>query len=155
MEQYVDSIPAVSPYLTVSDANAAIEFYTRAFGAVEVSRQATPDGTKLIHAAITINGGLVMMSDDFPEYMQGQSNTPQALGGSPVTIHLDLPDVDSVWKQAIAAGATVTMELEDQFWGDRYGQLVDPFGHIWSLATRKTQPTPEEMRAGMERAFEQ
>jgi PhnB protein len=141
--------PPVAPYLTVSDADAAIDFYRRAFGAQEISRQPGPDGKKLIHAAIMINGGLVMMSDDFPEFGGGKSNTPEALGGSPVTIHLNLADVDAVWQQALDAGATVDMPLADQFWGDRYGQLVDPFGHRWSLATHVRDMTPEEMEAAM------
>lgn len=138
----------VAPYLTVPDSDAAIDFYRRAFGAVEVSRMPGPDG-KIMHAAITINGGLVMMSDDFPEFNDGRSSTPEAFGGSPVTIHLDLPDVDAVWDRAIDAGATVTMPLADQIWGDRYGQLKDPFGHNWSLATRGTPRSPEEIAKAM------
>jgi PhnB protein len=141
--------PGVSPYLTVSDADAAIDFYRRAFGAVELSRMPGPDGKKLMHAAVTINGGLVMMSDDFPEFADGHSSTPEALGGSPVTIHLNVADVDAVWQRAVDAGATVTMPLEDQFWGDRYGQLTDPFGHRWSLATHQRDVTPEEIEAAM------
>jgi PhnB protein len=142
-------MPGVSPYLTVSDADAAIDFYRRAFGAVELSRMPGPDGKKLMHAAVTINGGLVMMSDDFPEFADGRSSTPEALGGSPVTIHLNLADVDAAWQRAVDAGATVTMPLEDQFWGDRYGQLTDPFGHRWSLATHQRDLTPEEIEAAM------
>jgi PhnB protein len=98
---------------------------------------------------VTINGGLVMMSDDFPEFADGRSSTPEALGGSPVTIHLNLADVDAAWQRAVDAGATVTMPLEDQFWGDRYGQLTDPFGHRWSLATHQRDVTPEEIEAAM------
>jgi PhnB protein len=142
--------PGVAPYLTVSDANAAIDFYRRAFGAQEISRQVGQDGKKLMHAALMINGGMVMMSDDFPEFNEGRSSTPEALGGSPVTIHLNLPDVDTVWQQAVDAGATVTMPLADQFWGDRYGQIVDPFGHRWSLATHVRDMTPAEMDAAMQ-----
>jgi len=141
--------PGVAPYLTVSNADAAIDFYRRAFGAVEVARMPGPDGKKLMHAAVTINGGLVMMSDDFPEFADGHSSTPEALGGSPVTIHLNLADVDAAWQRAVDAGATVTMPLEDQFWGDRYGQLTDPFGHRWSLATHQRDVTPEEIEAAM------
>jgi len=92
----------------------------------------------------------VMMSDDFPEFNEGKSSTPEALGGSPVTIHLNLPDVDTVWQQAVDAGATVTMPLADQFWGDRYGQIVDPFGHRWSLSTHLRDMTPEQMDAAMQ-----
>jgi PhnB protein len=137
--------PPVTPYLTVADGRSALAFYEKAFGAKVVHRQETPDGSKIVHASLLINGGLVMLSDDFPEMRGGVKSSPTALGGSPVTIHLDLPDVDSTWAAAVAAGATVTMPLGDQFWGDRYGQLVDPAGHRWSLATRKRQVTKAEL----------
>ncbi|GGC54816.1 VOC family protein [Hoyosella rhizosphaerae] len=128
-------LPPVAPHLVVHGAAQAIEFYTKAFGAVEVFRVPDDDGNRLMHASITINGGLIMLVDDYPEYCDGKSTTPQALGGSPVTIHLNVQDVDAAWKQAVDAGATVDMELADQFWGDRYGKLTDPFGHSWSLAS--------------------
>ncbi|XXT16745.1 VOC family protein [Sorangium sp. So ce429] len=145
--------PPVSPYLTVGDARAAIDFYRRAFGATLVAEQPTPDGKKLIHAALALNGGLVMLSDDFPEMSGGVSRTPKALGGSSVTIHLDLPDVDATWKRAVEAGATVELPLGDMFWGDRYGIMTDPFGHRWSLATRKKAATQTELDAGAEKHF--
>lgn len=144
--------PPLTPYLTVSDAVAAIDFYVRAFGAKERERQTTPDGKKVVHAALEINGGLLMLCDDFPEFT-GQSRTPQTLGGSPVTIHLDLADVDPVFEAAVSAGATVTMPLADQFWGDRYGKLRDPFGHEWSLSTRKRVPTQAELDAAGKEHF--
>ena len=144
--------PPLAPYLVVEDANAAIDFYVRAFGAKELARQTTPNGKKVVHAALEINGGMLMLSDDFPE-LTGQSRTPQALGGSPVTIHLDLKDVDPVFAAALEAGATVTMPLDDQFWGDRYGKLRDPFGHEWSLATRKRAPTQAELDAAGQEHF--
>lgn len=128
----IDVQPAVLPHLTVDDAAAAIDFYVKAFGAVEHGRLPGPDG-KLIHAALGINGSSVMLNDDFPEMSGGKSMTPTALGGSPVTIHLVVTDVDKQFQQAIDAGATVVMPVEDQFWGDRYGVLRDPFGHLWSL----------------------
>jgi PhnB protein len=137
--------PPVSPYLTVDNADAAIAFYQKAFGAKLVHRQGAPDGKKVIHAALLINGGLLMLCDDFPEMRGGAKGTPTALGGSPVTIHLDLPDVDATFARAVEAGAKVTMPLADQFWGDRYGAIVDPFGHRWSLATRKRQVTQAEL----------
>src|SRR4051794_32707838 len=112
--------PPVSPYLTVDNGPAALAFYQKAFGAKVVHRQDTPDGKKVIHASMLINGGLVMLSDDFPEMHGGRPSSPRALGGSPVTIHLDLPDVDTVWAAALEAGATVHMALADQFWGDRF-----------------------------------
>ena len=145
--------PPLSPYLTVDNAKGAIEFYTKAFGAKELGRQATPDGSKLIHAALLINGGLVMLSDDFPEMSGGKAGTPKALGGTPVTIHMNLADVDATWKQAVDAGATVIMPLAEQFWGDRYGQLEDPFGHRWSLATTKRKPSQEEVDKATEEHF--
>ena len=143
------------PYLTVRDGDAAIEFYKRAFGATELSRAPAPDGKKLMHAAVEINGGIVMLSDDFPEFSGGQANTPEAFGGSPVTIHLQLDDVDPVWRRAVEAGATVSQPLEDQFWGDRYGQLQDPFGHAWALGQHVEDVPPDEMRRRAEAAFSQ
>jgi PhnB protein len=145
--------PPLAPYLTVDNAKAAIDFYARAFGAVELSRQPTPNGDKLIHAALSFNGGLLMLSDDFPEMAGGMRRTPKALGGTSVTLHLDVPDVDSVWKSAVAAGATVTLPLAEMFWGDRYGKLRDPFGHEWSLATRKQQASQAELDAGTQKHF--
>jgi PhnB protein len=139
----------VIPHLTVGDSDAAIEFYRQAFGAEEVSKITDPNSKKVMHASVSINGGLVMLNDDFPEYNDGRSLTPAGFGGSPVTIHLNLADVDTVWQRAVDAGASVVMPLEDQFWGDRYGVLTDPFGHRWSLATHQRDVTPEEARAAM------
>lgn len=135
----------VAPILTVSDANAAIDFYKRAFGAVEVKRYTAPDGRKLLHAQLEINGDLVMISDDFPEFTEGNSFTPESFGGSPVTIHMQLADVDAMWQRAVEAGATVTMPLQNQFWGDRYGELTDPFGHRWSLGQEIERLSEEEI----------
>lgn len=146
--------PPVSPYLTVNDARAAIDFYARAFGAQVMRVQETPDHAKIIHAALRLeNGGMVMLSDDFPDHNGGAPRTPEALGGSPVVLHLDLPQVDDTWKRAVAAGATVAMPLQDMFWGDRYGMLNDPFGHRWSLASRKHVATPADLKSGAERHF--
>ncbi len=125
----------VATHLFVDDAAKAIEFYKKAFGAVELSRHPAPDGKRLMHAALIINNSLVMLCDDFPEMAGGKSRTPKALGGSAVTIHLQVDDVDAQWKQALAAGATVEFPLADQFWGDRYGIVRDPFGHSWSMGT--------------------
>ena len=140
--------PAVSPHLVVDDAAAAIDFYVKAFDAVEYGRVPGPDG-KLIHAALNINGFMVMLNDDFPEYNDGKSSTPIALGGTPVTIHLTVTNVDSKFQQAIDAGATVVQPLEDQFWGDRYGVLRDPFGHQWSLGQPVREVSPEEIQEAM------
>ena len=124
----IDVKPELSPHLTVDDAAAAIDFYVKAFNAVELGRIPGPSG-KLIHGAIQIDGSTVMLADDFPEMTDGESMTPKALGGTPVTIHLTVTDVEDRFQRAIDAGATVVMPLEDQFWGDRYGMLEDPFGH--------------------------
>jgi PhnB protein len=140
--------PALSPHLVVDDAAAAIDFYIKAFDAVELGRVPRPDG-KLIHAAVRINGFLVMLADDFPDVSGGKSMTPKALGGTPVTIHLTVTDVDAKFHRALDAGATVVAPLEDQFWGDRYGVLADPFGHHWSLGQPVREVSMEEIAAAM------
>jgi PhnB protein len=140
--------PSLSPHLCVDGAAAAIDFYVKAFGAVELGRLPGPDG-KLVHAALQINGSTVMLNDDFPEYNAGKSSTPVALGGTPVTIHLTVTDVDTKFQQAVDAGATVVAELEDQFWGDRYGIVRDPFGHQWSLGQPVREVSPEEIAEAM------
>ena len=142
--------PALSPHLVVDDANAAIDFYVKAFGAVEVSRIPGPGG-KLIHGGVQIDGATVMLADDFPEMNDGKSMTPKALGGTPVTIQITVTDVESRFQQAVDAGATVVMPLEDQFWGDRYGMVRDPFGHQWSLGQPVREVSPEEIRQAVSR----
>ena len=126
----------VTPHLVIRGGNAAeaIDFYVAAFGAREL-RRVPGDGGRLMHAHLTINGGSIMLNDDFPEYRGGQE------AGEPegVTLHLQVDDADALWQQAIAAGASVTMPLEDQFWGDRYGQVEDPFGHRWSIGAALQQ----------------
>ncbi|KNZ33754.1 MAG: glyoxalase [Methylibium sp. NZG] len=140
-----DGMHALTPHLVCAGAADAIEFYKRAFNAVEEMRMPTPDG-RLMHAAVRIGDSMLMLVDEFPE-MGGHS--PKALKGSPVTIHLSVVDVDATVAQAVAAGATVTMPVDDTFWGDRYGQLTDPFGHHWSVATHIRDMTPEEIMKGM------
>jgi PhnB protein len=140
--------PFVAPHLVVADAAAAIDFYVKAFGATEYGRVPHPDG-RLVHAALDINGSMVMLNDDFPEYSDGKSSTPTALGGTPVTIHLQVTDVESAFQRAVDAGATVVAPLEDQFWGDRYGMIRDPFGHQWSLGQPVRTVSPEEISAAM------
>ncbi|HEX3287645.1 MAG TPA: VOC family protein [Mycobacterium sp.] len=136
--------PAVLPHLVVDDAAAAIDFYVKAFDAVEHGRVPGPDG-KLIHAALAINGSTVMLNDDFPEMSGGKSMTPKALGGTPVTVHLVVTDVDKKFQHAVDAGATVVVPLQDQFWGDRYGVLQDPFGHQWSMGQPVREVSMEEI----------
>jgi len=136
--------PSLSPHLCVDGAAAAIDFYVKAFNAVELGRVPGPDG-KLMHAALQINGSTVLLNDDFPEYNEGKSSTPTALGGTPVTIHLTVTDVEAKFQQALDAGATVVAPLEDQFWGDRYGIVRDPFGHQWSLGQPVREVSMEEI----------
>lgn len=136
---------SVTPHLICAGAADAIEFYQRAFNAVEVMRFPGPQG-KLIHAQIRIGDSAVMLVDEFPE-MGGFG--PKALRGSPVTVHLFVEDVDTVVARAIQAGAKVLMPLADMFWGDRYCQLEDPFGHHWSVATHMRDLTLEQMQQEM------
>ena len=145
--------PTFAPYIVVSNAAAAIDFYKKAFGAEELVRHSAPGTDKLMHAHLVVHGGHLMLSDDFSSQMGGKSETPEALGGSPVTFHLQVDDADAAWKQAVDAGANVTMPLADQFWGDRYGQLHDPFGHKWSIGQTKTAPTPAELEEGAKAVF--
>ncbi|KUI39453.1 VOC family protein [Mycobacterium sp. GA-2829] len=144
----IDVTPMLAPHLVVDDGAAAIDFYVKAFGATEKRRIPGPDG-KLMHAEVEINGSVVMLADDFPEYNDGKSSTPQALGGTPVTIHLQVTDVDGQFQRAVDAGATVVMPVEEQFWGDRYGMLRDPFGHLWSMGQPVREVSPEEIQAAM------
>jgi PhnB protein len=140
--------PTLSPHLVVDDAAAAIDFYVKAFGATELGRVPHPDG-RLVHAALSLNGSTVMLNDDFPDYNDGKSSTPKALGGTPVTIHLQVPDVEAAFARALDAGAVVVAPLEDQFWGDRYGVVRDPFGHQWSLGQPVREVSSEEIAAAM------
>jgi PhnB protein len=140
--------PSLSPHLCVDGAAAAIDFYVKAFNAVELGRVPGPDG-KLVHAALQINGSTVLLNDDFPDYNDGKSSTPTGLGGTPVTIHLTVADVDARFQQALDAGATVVAPLEDQFWGDRYGVVRDPFGHHWSLGQPVREVSMEEIAEAM------
>jgi PhnB protein len=128
------TLPGVTPYLMVRGASEAAGFYKRAFGAEELARTAGEDGKRLIHCHLRINGGDVMMSDEFPEYGYGLGEGPNG-----VTLHLAVDDADEWWNRAVGAGATITMPLAEQFWGDRYGQLRDPFGHSWSIGAPKKQ----------------
>jgi PhnB protein len=134
----------LSPHLVCAGAARAIDFYKAAFGAVEMMRLPGPDG-RLMHGCVSINGSSVMLVDEFPEM---GAMAPTTLKGTPVTIHLIVDDVDAVTARAVAAGATVVMPVADQFWGDRYGVVADPFGHHWSIATpSKEQPSLDELKA--------
>jgi uncharacterized glyoxalase superfamily protein PhnB len=140
-----EGMHSLTPHLVCAGAADAISFYKRAFKAIEQARLPGPDG-KLMHAAVKIGDSTLMLVDENPQW---GSLGPKALKGSPVTIHLYVPDVDATVAQAVAAGAKVTMPVADMFWGDRYGQLEDPFGHRWSVATHTRDLTSEEIREGM------
>ena len=131
----------VTPYLCVRDAARAIDFYKQALGAIEVVRLAGPSG-KIGHADLLIGRAHVMLSDEFPEM---GVRSPQTLGGSPVSLELYTEDADALFARAVAAGAKVLRPVADQFYGDRGGKLEDPFGHVWWIATHKTDVSPEEM----------
>jgi PhnB protein len=145
--------PTFAPYIVVSNGAAAIDFYKKAFDAEELVRHSAPGTDKLMHAHLVVHGGHLMLSDDFSSQMGGKSETPEALGGSPVTFHLQVDNADGAWQKAVDAGAEITMPLADQFWGDRYGQLRDPFGHKWSIGQTKTAPTQTELEEGAKAAF--
>ena len=121
----------VTPHLMIRDNRAAeaIDFYTKAFGAEEGRRMLADDGKRILHAHLKVAGGSLMLNDDFPEMAGGH------VAGAPtgVTLHLDVADADAAWAKALAAGATVRFPIENQFWGQRYGQVTDPFGHNWSI----------------------
>src|SRR2546422_8561515 len=125
----------------------ALPIYKKAFGATEKARLPGPDG-RLMHAAVRIGDSTVMLVDEMPEW---GALGPKALKGSPVTIHLYVDDVDAVVARAVKAGAKVTMPVADQFWGDRYGQLEDPFGHRWSVGTHVRDVSPQEMQKAMQK----
>lgn len=140
-----EGMHTVTPHLVCAGASDAIEFYKKAFGAEEMMRLPMPNG-KLGHAMLRIGDSPIMLADEFPEW---DSPAPTTLKGTPVTIHLSVPDVDQAFRRAVEAGATVKMELADMFWGDRYGVVQDPFGHRWSLATHIRDVSPEEMEKAM------
>lgn len=145
--QNVKPIPegmhTVTPHLVCAGAADAMEFYKKAFGAVELHRLPGPDG-KLMHGALRIGDSTVMLVDENPQW---QAFGPKYLKGSPVTIHLYVEDADAVFAQAVASGASAMMPVTEMFWGDRYGVVTDPFGHNWSIATHVRDATPEEMMA--------
>ena len=135
--------------MIVKDAARAIEFYKKAFGAIELMRMTQQDG-RIGHAEIKIGDSPIMLADEFPEM---GARSPEALGGSPVSVLLYVQDVDAVFNQAVAAGAKVTRPVKDQFYGDRSGGVTDPFGHQWHIATHKEDVTPEEMKRRQEAFF--
>ena len=143
-----DPIPAgmhsVTPHLVCAGAAEAIEFYKKAFNAQELGRVPGPQG-KLMHAMIKIGDSTLMLVDEFPEF---DTLGPKARNGASVTLHLYVEDADVQFNQAVSAGCSVRMPLSDMFWGDRYGVVQDPFGHLWSIATHIRDVSPEEIQAG-------
>jgi PhnB protein len=137
-----DGFHAVTPYLIVSNAAKALDFYQKAFGAKERFRMPAPGG-KIGHAEISIGDSVVMLADEFPDM---DVKAPQTVGGTPVSLHVYVEDVDSQFKKAIAAGGREKRAVEDQFYGDRLGTLQDPFGHIWHLSTHKEDLSPDELQ---------
>lgn len=138
-----DGMHSVTPHIVCAGAAGAVEFYKKAFNAVELTRLDGPAG-KLAHACIQIGSSRVMLADEYPEW---GSVGPNTLKGSPVTLHLYVEDADQVFAQAINAGATLKMPLTDMFWGDRYGIVTDPYGHIWAIAMHIKDVSLEEMQA--------
>jgi len=153
MAQAVSPIPegfhAVTPQLVCRGAERALEFYKNAFGA-EILSVSKDDKQKVMNAQLKIGDSMVMVVDEFPEW---HSLSPLSLNGSPVTLHIYTADADAAFAKAVAAGAQPTMPMMDAFWGDRYGQVTDPYGHKWSIATHKQNLTQEELRAAAQKAF--
>jgi uncharacterized glyoxalase superfamily protein PhnB len=140
-----DRDTSVPPYLSVRNADEAIAFYNRAFGAEEVVRMPGPDGKGVMHGEVRIGNSMVMISDEMP---MADCKSPQSLGGTSVNLFLYVQDVDAMYQRALAAGAKATMPPTDMFWGDRYAKVMDPYGHSWGIATHKLDVTPEEIEKG-------
>ena len=135
----------ITPHLVCAGARDAIAFYKKAFGAEELSSLAGEDG-KIMNAMIKIGDSCMMLADEFPQW---KSFGPKSLNGTPVTLHLYVEDADAAFQRAVDAGASVKMPVADMFWGDRYGIVEDPFGHLWSIATHVRDMSPEEIRQAM------
>lgn len=148
MSKQVRAIPdgyhTITPHLIVRGGAHAIEFYQRAFGAEELRRYPGPDGQSVMYALLKIGDSYIQLSDEFPQ-SPCSMRAPQSLNATTTTIHLYVTDADAVFGRAVGAGAKSSMPLMDTFWGDRYGQLTDPFGHVWSVATHKEDLTLEEI----------
>ncbi len=145
-----DGFHTLTPYLVVKNAAKAIEFYKKAFGAVEVNRAMCEKSNRVTNAQLRIGNSILMLNDEFPEH---GCLAPSGDTRSPVTIHVYVEDVDAVFNQAVEAGAEVTMPVADMFWGDRFGQLKDPFGHGWSVGTHTEDLSPEEIAERAKHAF--
>jgi uncharacterized glyoxalase superfamily protein PhnB len=142
---------AIKPHLVITGGAKAVEWYQKALSAKLLTMTPMPDG-RLMHAELAFGDATIMVADSFPE--RGQQS-PKELGGTPVVISLQVPDCDKIWKQAIEAGATVRFPINDMFWGDRYGQIVDPFGHVWGISTHKEDVSPAELDQRAKAAMKQ
>jgi PhnB protein len=142
MDPIPEDFHTITPHLVVKGVADAIAWYTKAFGAHELLRNMAPDGTSIMHAELLLGDSRFFVVDEFP----GPMCSPTTLGGSPVTLHLYVRDVDAMFDRAVDAGATALMAVADQFWGDRYGMLVDPFGHRWSIASRIEDLSPKALQ---------
>ena len=155
MSQQVKTIPdgyhTMTPGLTVRDAARAIEFYQKAFNAQQLFRMDSPDG-KVMHAELKIGNSIFMLAEENPAM---GCASPVSLKGTPISLYLYVEDADAAFAQAVKAGATVVMPVTDMFWGDRHGQVTDPFGHRWSLATRKEDVSPQELEQRAQKFFAQ
>lgn len=156
VQKQVKPIPqgyhAVTPQLTVQGAEQAIAFYKKAFGAGELLRMTGPGGRGIMHAELKIGDSVVFLADESPG---GGTRSPGSLGGATGSLYVYVKDVDAAFKRAVAAGARVKMPVADMFWGDRFGSVVDPFGHEWGLATHREDLTPREVRKRAEAFFAQ
>jgi PhnB protein len=144
-----DGYHTITPHIIVSDGAKAIEFYKQAFGAQEIHKHLGPDGKSLMHGLLKIGDSLLMLAGEFPPMCL----SPKARGGTSVTMHVYVENADALFERATKAGATVKMPIADQFWGDRYGVLEDPFGHSWAVATHKHDFTPEQLAEAAKKAF--
>jgi PhnB protein len=153
MPEQVKAVPpgfhTLTPHLVVRNAEQALEFYKNAFGAEVLHIAHMPDG-KVMHASLRIGDSMLMLNDEFPDY---GTLSPLSTGGSAVTIHIYTDNVDAAFNRAVSAGAQVKMPLADQFWGDRYGVVADPFGHKWSLGAHIKDMSSEEMQREQDRAM--
>ena len=139
----------MTPHITVQDATKAIEFYKKAFGAQELVRHAMPGSEAVMHAQLKVGDSMLMVANEFPP----MALSPKSRGGTSTTLHIYVPDADAAFDRAVKAGCTVKMPMMDQFWGDRYGVVEDPYGHVWSIATHKQDLTPQQIEEGAKAAF--
>jgi len=144
-----DGFHTITPHLVVSDAGKAIEFYKKAFGAQEIERFMRPDGSAVMHAELKIGNSMLMLGSEFPPHCL----SPKSRGGTSVSLYLYVENADTTFDGAVKAGCTVKMAMTDQFWGDRYGQVEDPFGHEWSIATHKKDLTKDQINANAKAFF--